>query len=109
MPLLEVGDNELFYVEQGEGFPVVLIGHGCGGRPELVDRSPETGLACEAVAPHLGVHAVVRLLAVDLGGEPGDRRVGRGLQPLEPQLVHSLVEHAPSDRHRLTTGPAWRS
>ncbi len=30
MPLLGVGDNELFHVEEGEGFPVVLI-HGLAG------------------------------------------------------------------------------
>ena len=53
-------------------------------RPELVDRlvQPRATLVRreQAVDPHLRVHPVVRLLAVDLGREAGDLRVVGGLQ-----------------------------
>ena len=67
-------------------------------RPQLLDRGLVARLPREAVRPHLRVHAVVRLLAVDLRGEAGDLRVRVGLQRLDPQLVGRLVEDAARDR-----------
>ena len=49
-------------------------------------------LVLQPLVPHLGVHAVVRLLAVDLRGEPGDRRIVGRHQRAEPPLVRRLVE-----------------
>ena len=54
-------------------------------RPQLVDRLAEARLVAQPLGPHLGVHAVVGLLAVDLRGQARDRRVGVALQRLDPQ------------------------
>ena len=69
-------------------------------RPQLLDRRAEARLVAQPLAPHLGVHAVVRLLAVDLRREAGDRRVGVVLQRRDADLVGDLVEPAARDRVR---------
>ncbi len=69
-------------------------------RPQLLDRRLEARLVAQPVVPHLGVHAVVRLLAVDLRREPRDRRVGVVLERRDPDLVGDLVEPAARDRVR---------
>jgi hypothetical protein len=48
--------------------------------------------------PHLRVHPVVGLLAVDLPGEAGDLLVVGLHQRFDPFLVGRLVEHLPRDR-----------
>ena len=69
-------------------------------RPQLLDRRLEARLVAQPVVPHLGVHAVVRLLAVDLRREARDRRVGVVLERRDPDLVGDLVEPAARDRVR---------
>ena len=44
-------------------------------RPQLLDRRAEAWLVAQAAGPHLGVQAVVDLLAVDLRREPCELRV----------------------------------
>jgi hypothetical protein len=68
--------------------------------PELLERHAEALLVAQPLVPHLCMHPVVGLLAVDLGREARDRLVRRGLQGREPDLVGRLVEHAPRDRPR---------
>jgi hypothetical protein len=69
-------------------------------RPQLLDGLLETRLVAQPLVPHLGVHAVVRLLAVDLRGEARDRRIGVALQLGDPDLVGDFVEPAAGDRAR---------
>ena len=58
------------------------------------------GSSLQPVVPHLGVHAVVRLLAVDLRREARDGGIGVVLQRGDPDLVGGLVQPAPRDRVR---------
>ena len=67
-------------------------------RPELLECGLETRLPLQALEPHLRVHAVVRLLAIDLRSEAGDLGIGRLPQPLEPDRVRFLVEIVTGDR-----------
>src|SRR5215218_4143714 len=67
-------------------------------RAQLLQRLLELRLVLEALEPHLRVHPVVRLLAVDLRGEAGDLRVVRLDQLLDPPLVRVLVETMARDR-----------
>ena len=59
---------------------------------ELGQSLDITRLVVQPVMPHLRVHAVVCLFPVDLGGEPGELRVVRGLQLLESTCIGFLVE-----------------
>src|SRR5205085_10239234 len=73
-----------------------------GERPELVDRRLEARApllrAPQTLGPHVRVHAVVDLLAVDLCGQAGERRPsGRGGR-LDPEGVRLLVEPAAGNR-----------
>jgi hypothetical protein len=67
-------------------------------RPQLVECGDEPRLVLEAVEPHLRMHPVVDLLAVDLRGEAGELGVVGGLQLLEPERVRLLVEEVAGDR-----------
>src|SRR4029450_2170895 len=73
-------------------------------RPELVDSLAEPPPAfvarTQAVDPHLRVHAVVRLLAIDLRRDAGYLGVLGALQCREPDLVGGLVQPVPRDRAR---------
>ena len=63
-------------------------------------RRLEARLVPQPLLPHLRMDAVVRLLTVHLGGEPGDLLVVGRLQRLEPDLVGRLVQDVPRDRPR---------
>ena len=67
-------------------------------RAQLVEGGGEPRLVLQAVEPHLRVQAVVRLLAVDLPGEPGDLRSFGPFQLVEPPRVRLLVQVVPRDR-----------
>ena len=55
----------------------------------------------QPVEPHLGVHAVIGLLALDLRGEPGDAPGRRSdFRCAMPDSVGGLVEEVPRDRPR---------
>ena len=79
---------------------VALLGrqHAERVRPELLDRGAELRRVAQPLVPHLRVHAVVRLLAVDLRGEAGDRGVVVLHQRRDADLVGDLVEPAARDR-----------
>ena len=66
--------------------------------PEAIERLAHLRVAAEPVEPHLGVHAVIDLLAIDLRSEAGDLRVGVLLERLDPDRVRRLVQIVPSDR-----------
>jgi 3-oxoadipate enol-lactonase len=72
VPAVSVGDNELFYVEQGEGFPLVLI-HGLAG-----DHSAWTPQLPRLAARH-------RVIAFD------NRGAGRSTQRDEPVTTEDLA------------------
>ncbi len=67
-------------------------------RTQLVQRGGEARLALQPVEPHLRVHAVVGLLAVDLGGQTGDLGIVGSLQPLEPDRIRPFVQVVACDR-----------
>jgi len=67
-------------------------------RPELLERGLVARLVLQPLVPHLGVEAVVGLLAVDLGREPRDLLVAALLQPREPLGVGAFVEDVSRDR-----------
>ena len=69
-------------------------------RPQLVDRSRKARLVAQALGPHLGVHAVVDLFAVDLRGEARELGVVGLAQRVDPHAVGFLVEIAARDRVR---------
>ena len=69
-------------------------------RAQLLERLDVARLVLEPLVPHLRVHPVVRLLAVDLGGEASDPLVVGLHQRLDPLLVGLLVEHLARDRPR---------
>ena len=70
-------------------------------RPQLVDRVAEARLVAQARRPHLGVHAVVDLLAVDLRREARELGVvADAFSASMPDAVGLLVEVAPRDRVR---------
>ena len=67
---------------------------------QLLERRGEARLVLQALAPHLRVHPVVRLLAVDLRRQAGDLGVVGLLQRLDASLVGALVDAVPRDRSR---------
>ena len=67
-------------------------------RPQVLDGGAELRRVGQPVAPHLGVHAVIGLLPVDLRGEAGDLRVVVLHQRRDADLVGLLVEPAAHDR-----------
>jgi len=67
-------------------------------RPQLVEGCDEPRFVLEAVEPHLRVHPVVDLLAVDLRGQARKLGVVGGLQLVEPDRVGLLVEVVARDR-----------
>ena len=69
----------------------MLVATGFEQRLQLVQRGAEARLVLQTVEPHLRVHAVVRLLAVDLPSEPRDRGVV-GLHELCQPLRVGLVQ-----------------
>ena len=69
-------------------------------RPQLLDRGVEARLVAQPLGPHLRVHPVVDLFAVDLRGEARELGVVTRLQRLDAHLVGFLVEPAARDRVR---------
>ena len=73
-------------------------------RPELVHGLVQTLASFvggeQTVDPHLGVHAVVRLLAIHLCRETRDLGIVGLLERREPDLVRGLVEPVTRDRPR---------
>ncbi len=74
------------------------ISGGVEQRAQLVERGGEARLVLEAVEPHLRVHAVVRLLAVDLGRQAGNLGIAGQLQLLEALGIGHFVQVVPRDR-----------
>ena len=69
-------------------------------RPQLLDRAGIALLAAQPLEPHLGVQAVVDLLALDLRGDSGELGVLVLLEARDPDRVRGLVEDVPRDRPR---------
>ena len=63
--------------------PLLGLEHAERVRPQLLDRRAEARLVAQARRPHLRVHAVVDLLAVDLRREARELGVVRCLQRLD--------------------------
>ena len=69
-------------------------------RTKLLERRRKTRLVLETVLPHLRVHPVVGLFAVDLRRKARHLRIVGRLQRLDPLGIRLLVEPVARDRPR---------